>query len=115
MDRKIIKFDDNEIEKYKLHQHKIPTSINSTDFHKIVVSNEISFGKRDFKFFIGYKDVKKLDLYVYSVHKWVHIEEILMHVLIKNYKLLEKYNTIWEKVSNSIKKVFNSEPVSKNL
>ena len=62
MNRKIIKFDDNEIEKYKLHQHKIPISINNTDFNKIVVSNEISFGKRDFKFFIGYKDVKKLDL-----------------------------------------------------
>ena len=45
----------------------------------------------------------------------MHKEEILRYVLIKNDKLLEKYNTIWEKVSNSIKKVFNSEPVSKNL
>ena len=30
---------------------------------------------------------------------------------IKNEELLEKYNEIWDKVSNSMKKVFDSEPV----
>ena len=37
--------------------------------------------------------------------------------LIKDDKLLEKYNEIWEKVSNCIKKGFDSEPVynEKNL
>ena len=34
-----------------------------------------------------------------------------MSILIKNNELLEKYNEIWEKVKNSIKKEFNSEPV----
>ena len=33
------------------------------DINKIVVSNKVSFGKKDFKYFIGYKDAKKLDLY----------------------------------------------------
>ena len=31
--------------------------------------------------------------------------------LIKDDKLLEKYNEIWEKVKNSLKKEFDSEPV----
>ena len=31
-------------------------------------------------------------------------------LLRKNYELLEKYNEIWEKVKNSIKKEFDSEP-----
>ena len=31
--------------------------------------------------------------------------------LIKDNELLEKYNEIWEKVKNSIKKKFDSEPV----
>ena len=31
--------------------------------------------------------------------------------LIKDYKLLEKYNEMWGKVKNSIKKEFDSEPV----
>ena len=31
--------------------------------------------------------------------------------LMKDYELLEKYNEIWEKVKNSLKKEFDSEPV----
>ena len=34
-----------------------------------------------------------------------------MSFLVKDNQLLEKYNEIWEKVSNSIKKEFDSEPV----
>ena len=36
-----------------------------------------------------------------------------MSFLIKNDELLEKYNKIWEKVKNGIKKEFDSEPVYK--
>ena len=41
MDKKIIKFDDTEIEEYKFHQNESPISINETDTNNIVVS--ISF------------------------------------------------------------------------
>ena len=34
-----------------------------------------------------------------------------MYFLIEDDKLLEKYNTIWDKVSTDIKKEFDSEPV----
>ena len=34
-----------------------------------------------------------------------------MSFLIKGGRLLEKHNKIWEKVKNSIKKEFHSEPV----
>ena len=34
-----------------------------------------------------------------------------MSIFIKNDELLEKYNEIWDKVSNSIEKRFDSEPV----
>ena len=34
-----------------------------------------------------------------------------MSFLIKNDELLEKYNEIWQKVKNSIKKEFDSKPV----
>ena len=63
MDKKIIKFHDTGIEKYKFHQYKSPILIDNIDNNKIVVSNKVSFGKKDFKYFIGYKDAKKLDLY----------------------------------------------------
>ena len=34
--------------------------MDNIDINKIVVSNKISFGKKDFKYFIGYKDAKKV-------------------------------------------------------
>ena len=56
MNKKIIKFDDTEIEKHKFHQHKSPISINNIDNNKIVVSNKVSFSKRVYTYFIGYKN-----------------------------------------------------------
>ena len=55
MDKKIIEFDVTEI-----NQYKSPISINDIDINKIVVSNMFSFGKQDFKYFIGYKDNKEI-------------------------------------------------------
>ena len=59
--------------------------------------------------------IKKLDLYVYFSQKWEHIKKTLMKLnislLIKDDELLEKYNEICEKVINSLKKEFVSEPV----
>ena len=78
MDKAIIKFGDTEIEKHKSCQHKSSILINDIDINKIVVSNKVSFGKNGFKFFNGYKDPKKLDLYPYFFQKCVHIEETLM-------------------------------------
>ena len=56
----MIKFDDIETEKYKFHQHKSSTLIHNIDINKIVVSNKVSFGHKDFKYFIGYKDANKI-------------------------------------------------------
>ena len=51
MDKTNIKFDDTEIGKRKFHQHKSHISIDNTDVNKIVISNKVSFGKKDFKYF----------------------------------------------------------------
>ena len=51
MEKAIIKFGDIAIEKQKFHQH-------NTDSNKIVLSNKVSFGKKGFKYFIGYEDDK---------------------------------------------------------
>ena len=68
MDINIIKFDGTEIEEYEFHQYKSPISINNIDINKIAGSNKFTFGKQDFKYFIGYKDnkeIEKLDLCAY--------------------------------------------------
>ena len=49
--------------KKKFHQHKEPISIKNIDINKILVSTNVSFGKKVIKYFIGYKDAKKSDLY----------------------------------------------------
>ena len=59
VEKTIIKFGDIEIKKQKLHQHKRSISIKSIDINKIVVSNKVSFGKKGFEYFIGYKNAKK--------------------------------------------------------
>ena len=59
MEKTIIKLGDTEIENQKFYQHKRPISIKNIDINKIVVSDNVSFGKRGFKYFVGYKDAKK--------------------------------------------------------
>ena len=68
MDKRNVKSDDTEIEKYKFHQHKISISINKIDFNKIVVYNKVSFSKNDFikDFSLAIKMLKKLEIYAYS-------------------------------------------------
>ena len=48
MDKKIITFDNTEIEKYKFQQHKSPILVDNVDIIKIVVSSKVSFGKKNF-------------------------------------------------------------------
>ena len=93
MDERIIKFDDTEIEKYKCHQYDRPILIDNIDVNKLVVSNKISFGKNDFKYFIGYKDAKNRPLCILlpkmSANR-KHIDKIkCMSFLIKYEKLLK--------------------------
>ena len=46
--------------KLKFHQHKNPISIYDEDINKILVSSKVSFGKKGFKHFTGYKNGKKV-------------------------------------------------------
>ena len=69
MAKTIIKFGDTEIEKHKFHQYKKPILMKNRDIDKIVVPNRVSFGKKGFKYFIGCKNVKKIDRYPYFFQK----------------------------------------------
>ena len=60
MDKKCAKFDYIETEEYEFHQHKNLISRSDIDINKILTSNKHPFGKKDFKYLIGYKDVEKI-------------------------------------------------------
>ena len=102
MDKKIIKFNDTEIEEYRFHQHKIPLSINNININKIVVSNKLPFGKQNFKYFIGCKGDEKIrPLYIFrqkmGICKIYFDKTKCMYFLIKDEKKIDKYNEIWGK------------------
>ena len=58
MENTIIKIDDIKIPKQKFHHHRRPISIENGEIDKIVVSEKV-----------GYKDAKKVSLYVYFYQK----------------------------------------------
>ena len=72
MDKKIVKFDDTEIEEYRFHQNKSPILINNIDTNKIAVSNKLPFGKQDFKYFIGYNDSEKTSMHIMSINEYIY-------------------------------------------
>ena len=99
IDKEIIRFGDTEIEKHKFRQYKRPISIKNVDINKTVVSNKVSFGKKGFKYFIGYKDAKKVKplcrfLPKMSAYRIDFDETEYISFLIKDDELLEKYNEI---------------------
>ena len=84
--------------------------------NKIVASNKFRLGKQDFKYFIGYKDNKKIKpLCVFfpemSISKSDFDKTKCMYFMIKDEKMFHKYMKIWEKVSNIIKSRSNREVI----
>ena len=82
------------------------------------MSNKISFGAKNYKYFIGYlyngNKVKLLNIMLPTTSAYVksyYGKTKWMYFLIEDDDLLEKYNTIWDKVSADMKKEFDSEPV----
>ena len=73
--------------------------IDDIDIDKIMVSNETSFGKKSFKYFVLYKDDEKFNplcimLPKRSRYTKSFIEPKYVSFLIKDNKWLEKYNKI---------------------
>ena len=54
MGKEILTFGDNEIEKNKFYRNKTAIFKKVVDIEKVLVSNKISFGKINYKYFIGY-------------------------------------------------------------
>ena len=78
MDKEIFIFGDIEIEKNKFYRHKAPILLEDVDTEKVLVSNKISFGEKNFKYFIGY-------LYNYNKVKPLHIMLHKISAYVKSY------------------------------
>ena len=103
------------INKHKFHQQKSTIFKYDVESNKIVVSNKFPFGKNGFRYFIGYKNYyEKVMSFCILFPKMTgyrkHFDETkCIRFLIKDDELLEKYNKIWDQVSNIIEKKYLSK------
>ena len=116
MGKEILTFEDIEIEKNKFYRHKTPAFWGDVDIEKSLVSNKISFDEKNYKYFIGYlyndNKIKPLHIMLPKISAYVKSydgQTKWMYFLIEDDDLLEKYNTIWDKVSADIKQEFDSD------
>ena len=75
MKKTIIKFGGIWNDNLIFHQYRKPIWMKSIDINKIVVSNQVYFGKIAFKYFIGLNVIKN---YAYFFQKRVLIEKALV-------------------------------------
>ena len=54
MDKEILTIGDIEIEKNKFYHYKSPVPLRYVDIEQVLVSNNISFGEKKYKYSIGY-------------------------------------------------------------
>ena len=85
--------------------------MEGVDIEKVLVSNKISFGEKNYKHFIGYlyNDHKVNPLHIMlsktrACVKSYDEQTKWMYFLTEDDDLFEKYNFIWDKVSPDIKK-----------
>ena len=80
------------------------------------MSNKVPFGKEGFKYFIGYKDAKKIKTLCIFLPKMIAYRENFDETkytsfLIEDDELLEKYDENWVKVKNSLKNDYYNKPI----
>ena len=49
MEKEVLTFGDIETEKNKFYHHKTPIFLGGVDIKKVLVSNKISFGEKNYK------------------------------------------------------------------
>ena len=106
MDKITIKFDDTEIEEYEFHQFKRPILTNDIGINNIVAISFLLVSKI-LNILLVTKMIKKLYFYAYSVQNSIQSiyrkdfdESKCMYFFIIDEKFFNKYNGIWEKISN---------------
>ena len=69
MNEKTLKFENIRINKKEFHKSKQSEDLASVNVDEIVISSKFKRSNESFKYFIGYKKMKLLDLCVLFCHK----------------------------------------------
>ena len=77
MGKEILTFGNIKIEKNKFYRHKTPIFVGDVDIEKVLVSNKLSFGEKNYKYFIGYlyngNKVKPLNIMLSKTSAYVKV------------------------------------------
>ena len=106
-----------ELIKEELHKSKQPINLELINVDQIVVSDKFKHSDDGFKCFIGYKEgeiIKLLCIILPQMSGYIKYFENCaknMSFVIKNDDVLDKCNTIWEKIKGELCTKFHSMPV----
>ena len=119
MEQEASYFGKNGIIKSAFHKNERPININEVDIERKKLSDEKSYGKDSFMYFIGYGHegnafpsplcIKLPQMNAYT--KYFDKNNKYMNHLVIDEKTLKRYFKIWNKIKSLIKKELNSEPV----
>ena len=101
-------FGKNCLNKNFVHKNKHLIGINEVDIDRIVISSKNSYGRKgSFKYSIGYINnyIKTLCIKLRQMNGYVKYFNDNKFINLRDYKEYKrKYNAIWDKISNLLKK-----------
>ena len=117
MTEKALKFNNIRVNKKKFNMSKEPIDLMSVDIDQIVVCDKFNYNEAGFKYFVGYQKgeiVKPLCIILHQMSEYIKYFEYWgqnMSLLIKDDKVLEKYEQILDVIKNMLKIKFHNLPV----
>ena len=117
MSEKTLKLNNIRLNKKEFHKSKEPIDLMSVNIDQIVVSDKFKHNNKGFKYFIGYQEsgiVKPLCIILPRMSGYIKYFENgdkIMYFFIKDDKVWEKWEHIWDVIKNKLGIKFHSEPI----
>ena len=120
MSKKKLKLNNIKINKKEFHKSNQAIDLDLITTDKIVVSDKFKHSEEGYKYFIGYQEnkiVKPLGIILPQMNGYIKYFDNggkNMSFLIKNNKVWEKYEDIWNIIKNKLSIEFNRKPIYEN-
>ena len=117
MNKKTLKFNNIKLNKKEFHKSKELIDLFSVDLDQIVESEKFKHNDKGFKYFIGYQKgeiIKPLCIIWPQINGYIKYFENggkNMSFMIKDDKVWDKYDKIWNVIKDKLGIIFHSEPV----
>ena len=117
MNKKTLKFNNIKLNKKEFHNSKESIDLFSVDLDQIVLSDRFKHNDEGFRYFVGYQKgeiVKPLCIILSQMNGYIKYFENggkNMSFMIKDDKVWDKYDKIWNVIKDKVGIKFYSEPV----